>query len=209
MLQPEFHESPWKAPWDSQSTGGCLPRQAGPQAWWSGRSRKQSKTCRVTSVSRRQSSGFSPPFHCPWFLWLCISRELWAHVSYPSLQCWAQALFMRWVPLKKYFIKDGMCYSAHSDFLTPSSFWGGAATPVLLITTLHPVLDPPLPPPPVTESSQALSVGCKIIQWIWDEVLGSGRDFIQESADQEDGRLAPQNNHGVRAWSPGSLMGQR
>ena len=35
----------------------------------------------------------------------------------------------------------------------------------------------------------------KISQWIQDKVLRPGRDFIRELADQEDGRLATQNNH--------------
>ena len=49
----------------------------------------------------------------------------------------------------------------------------------------------------------------KISQWIQDEVLRPGRDFIRELADQEDGRLAPQNNHHVKAWLPWSFMDQR
>ena len=40
-------------------------------------------------------------------------------------------------------------------------------------------------------------------------MLRSGRDLIWEPADHEDGRLEPQNNHLVRAWLPGSFMGQR
>ena len=38
------------------------------------------------------------------------------------------------------------------------------------------------------------------------KVLGQGRDFIWELADQEDGRLVPQNNHLVGAWLPDSFM---
>ena len=40
-------------------------------------------------------------------------------------------------------------------------------------------------------------------------MLGSERDFIQEPADQEDGRLVTQNNHLVGAWLPGSFLDQR
>ena len=40
-------------------------------------------------------------------------------------------------------------------------------------------------------------------------MLGSGRNFIQELADREDGRLEPQNNHLVGAWLLGSFMDQR
>jgi len=43
----------------------------------------------------------------------------------------------------------------------------------------------------------------------WDEVLGLGRDFVWELPDQEDGRLAPQNNQLVGAWLPSSFMDQR
>ena len=35
-------------------------------------------------------------------------------------------------------------------------------------------------------------------------MLGSGKDFILELAEPEDGRLEPQNNHLVRARMPGS-----
>lgn len=134
-----------------------------------------SGTCRVASVSGRQSSGFSPWLHCPWFLWLCISRELWAHISYP-LQCWAQALFMRWVPLNKYFINNGMiqrplwfldtlilswcgCHTCHSEHNSPSS-----SGPTSASSSCYWVQD--------------LSASHKISQWIWNKVLGSGRDFI-------------------------------
>ena len=41
------------------------------------------------------------------------------------------------------------------------------------------------------------------------QVLGWGKDFIWEPADWEDGRLAPQNNHLVRAWMSDSFMDQR
>ena len=40
-------------------------------------------------------------------------------------------------------------------------------------------------------------------------MLGSGRNFIQELADLEDGRLLPQNNPFVRMWMPGSFIDQR
>lgn len=40
-------------------------------------------------------------------------------------------------------------------------------------------------------------------------MLGSERDFIQEPANQEDGRLVTQNNHLVGAWLPGSFLDQR
>ena len=40
-------------------------------------------------------------------------------------------------------------------------------------------------------------------------MLGSGRNFIQELADREDGRLVPQNNRLVGAWLLGSFMDQR
>ena len=33
--------------------------------------------------------------------------------------------------------------------------------------------------------------------------------LIEELADQEDGRLVPWNSHLVRAWLPGSFMGQK
>ena len=38
---------------------------------------------------------------------------------------------------------------------------------------------------------------------------GKEKTLIEESADQEDGRLVPWNNHLVRAWLPGSFMGQK
>ena len=47
---------------------------------------------------------------------------------------------------------------------------------------------------------QACSAHCKISQWTWDEVLELGRDYIQELADWEDGRLASQNNQFLRTW---------
>ena len=40
-------------------------------------------------------------------------------------------------------------------------------------------------------------------------MLGSERDFIQEPADQEDGRLVTQNNHPVGASLPSSFLDQR
>ena len=47
---------------------------------------------------------------------------------------------------------------------------------------------------------QACSAHCKKSQWTWNEVLGLGRDFIQELADWEDGRLSPQINHLLGTW---------
>ena len=35
----------------------------------------------------------------------------------------------------------------------------------------------------------------RVNQWIQDEVLGSGKDFIREVADWEDERPVPQINH--------------
>ena len=40
-------------------------------------------------------------------------------------------------------------------------------------------------------------------------MLEQGKDFIQELAGQEDGRIAPKNNRLVGAWLPGSFMDQR
>ena len=39
--------------------------------------------------------------------------------------------------------------------------------------------------------------------------VGMRKGLFQELVDREDGRLAPQNNHLVRAWLPGSFMDQR
>ena len=47
---------------------------------------------------------------------------------------------------------------------------------------------------------QVCSAHCKISQWIWDEVLELGRDYIQELADWEDSRLASQNNQFLGTW---------
>ena len=58
----------------------------------------------------------------------------------------------------------------------------------------------------VTESKLTLLATRQVNE---SEVLGSGRDFIQELADGEDGRLVSQNNHLVRAWLPGSCMDPR
>ena len=58
----------------------------------------------------------------------------------------------------------------------------------------------------VAESKLALLATRQVSE---SEVLGSGRDCIQELADGEDGRLVPQNNHLVRAWLPGSCMDPR
>ena len=40
-------------------------------------------------------------------------------------------------------------------------------------------------------------------------VLRQGGDLIRGTADQEDGRLAPQNNHLIRVWMPGYFIDQR
>ena len=40
-------------------------------------------------------------------------------------------------------------------------------------------------------------------------MLGSGRDFILEPANQKDGSLAPQNNHVIGADMSDSFMDQR
>ena len=56
---------------------------------------------------------------------------------------------------------------------------------------------------------QACSARHKIGQWIQDEELGQGKDFIQKLADWEDGRLAPQNNHLVGVWMLDYFMDQR
>ena len=53
---------------------------------------------------------------------------------------------------------------------------------------------------------QARSACHMIGQWIWEM---SGWGFIWQSADQEDGSLAPQNNHLVGAWLSSSFMDQR
>ena len=47
-------------------------------------------------------------------------------------------------------------------------------------------------------------------QWIW-ETRGWGKEetLIREPADQEDGKLAPQNNHLIGVWMPGSFIDQR
>ena len=49
-------------------------------------------------------------------------------------------------------------------------------------------------------------------QWIQDEVLGAGKDFIRELADWEEERLVPQNNHlvgvlGVRLFYESDMGG--
>ena len=47
-------------------------------------------------------------------------------------------------------------------------------------------------------------------QWIW-EMRGWGKEetLIGEPTDQEDGKLAPQNNHLIGVWMPGSFIDQR
>ena len=42
-----------------------------------------------------------------------------------------------------------------------------------------------------------------------DEGLRQERDFIWGPTDREDGRLAPQSNHLIGAWMPGSFIDQR
>ena len=49
-------------------------------------------------------------------------------------------------------------------------------------------------------------------QWIQDEVLGAGKDFIRELADWEEERLVPQNNHlvgvlGIRLFDESDMEG--
>ena len=50
-------------------------------------------------------------------------------------------------------------------------------------------------------------------QWIQNEVLGAGKDFIQELADWKEERLVPQNNHlggvlGVRLFYESEMGGR-
>ena len=54
---------------------------------------------------------------------------------------------------------------------------------------------------------QAHSACCTRGQWI-QEMRGCGKEetLIGESADQEDGRLVPQNNPLTEVWVPGSLL---
>ena len=40
-------------------------------------------------------------------------------------------------------------------------------------------------------------------------MLRQGGELIRGTADQEDGRLAPQNNHLIRVWMPGYFIDQR
>ena len=42
-----------------------------------------------------------------------------------------------------------------------------------------------------------------------DEVLRQEETLVGELADQQDGRLAPQNNHLIGVWMPGSFTDQR
>ena len=42
-----------------------------------------------------------------------------------------------------------------------------------------------------------------------DEVLRQEETLVGELADQQDGRLAPQNNHLIGVWMPGSFIEQR
>ena len=41
-----------------------------------------------------------------------------------------------------------------------------------------------------------------------DEVLRQEETLVGELADQQDGRLAPQNNHLIGVWMPSSFMDQ-
>ena len=47
-------------------------------------------------------------------------------------------------------------------------------------------------------------------QWIWEtRCWGKEETLIREPADQEDGRLAPQNSHLIGVWMPGCFIDQR
>ena len=46
--------------------------------------------------------------------------------------------------------------------------------------------------------------------WIQEmRFWGKENYFIQKAADRENGRLAPQNNHPIGVWMPGSFIDQR
>lgn len=48
------------------------------------------------------------------------------------------------------------------------------------------------------------------VQWIQEKRFwGKKQTLIWEPPDWEDGRLAPQNNHLIKAWLPGSFLDQR
>ena len=165
----------------------------------------QSLLKRISIESMMRSNHFivCPPFslaqHQSLFQWFCFSHQV---AKVLDLQLQNQSFqWIGWLSLGL----TGLISMQSEELSSPKPQFESINS-----FTLSPPYGPTLTSVQGCYRVRACSAHHTTGQWIWEtRCWGKEETLSEESANREDGRLAPQNNHLMGVWMPNSFIDQR